>query len=85
MGVLHNITGRNDNARITRSFVEDGAQRDTAVSSEILDPSSLEWRDEKELQDHPDVVNEKAHAGLQKAEASALVWDKKVVFAIYAW
>jgi hypothetical protein len=40
-------------------------------SAETLNSSSLEWRDEKELQEHPDVVNEKAETGLKKAEASA--------------
>jgi hypothetical protein len=36
------------------------ARRDAAVAAETLNSSSLEWRDEKELQEHPDVVNEKA-------------------------
>lgn len=85
MGVLDNLRVRTDNARLSRSFVEDDAQRDAAVSSETLDPNSLEWRDEKEVQEHPDVVNEKAQAGLKKAEAAALVWDKKIVWGIYAW
>jgi hypothetical protein len=85
MGLLDNIRVRNDNARISRSFVEDDARRDAAVAAETLNSSSLEWRDEKELQEHPDVVNEKAETGLKKAEASAVAWDKKAVYAIYAW
>lgn len=85
MGLLDNIRVRNDNARVSRSFVEDDSQRDAAVSAETLDASSLEWRDEKELQAHPDVVNDNAQAGLKKAEASALVWSKTTVYVIYAW
>ncbi|KAJ5247672.1 hypothetical protein N7468_002655 [Penicillium chermesinum] len=84
MGVLDNIRVRDQNARVSRSFVEDDAQRDAAVSAEAY-TGSLEWRDEKELNEHPDSVNEKAEDGLKKAEASALVWSKKVVYSIYAW
>lgn len=47
--------------------------------------SSLEWQDEKEVQQHPDEVNANASVGLQKAEAAALIYGKKSLIGIYAW
>lgn len=46
---------------------------------------SLEARNEKEIQQHPNQVTADAHLGVQKAEAAALVWSKKAVWATYAW
>jgi hypothetical protein len=46
---------------------------------------SLEARNEKEVQQHPDAITQEAHLGVQKAEAAALVWSKKAVYATYAW
>lgn len=49
------------------------------------DTQSLEARNEKEVQQHPDQVTADAHLGVQKAEAAALVWSKPVLVLIYAW
>ncbi|KAL1296500.1 hypothetical protein AAFC00_000012 [Neodothiora populina] len=46
---------------------------------------SLDERNEKEIQAHPDQVTEDAQVGLKKTEAAALVWSKKAVYATYAW
>lgn len=54
-------------------------------SNEDSDRLSLEARNEKEIMKHPDEVTSHAHLGVQKAEAVALVWSKKSVYATYAW
>ncbi|KAK4949112.1 Siderochrome iron transporter 2 [Elasticomyces elasticus] len=54
-------------------------------SASDSDTLSLEARNEKEVQLHPDQVTQQADLGVQKAEAAALVWDKKTVWATYAW
>ncbi|EAW11883.1 putative siderochrome-iron transporter [Aspergillus clavatus NRRL 1] len=46
---------------------------------------SLEARNEKEIQQHPGQVTAGAYLGVKKAEAAALVWSKKAVWATYAW
>jgi hypothetical protein len=46
---------------------------------------SLFARNEKEVEQNPDKVTQDAHAGVQKAEAAAMVWSKKVVYATYGW
>ncbi|KAE8367891.1 major facilitator superfamily domain-containing protein [Aspergillus caelatus] len=46
---------------------------------------SLEARNEKEAQEHPNQVTRDAHLGQQKAEAAALVWSKKAVRFTYGW
>lgn len=33
----------------------------------------------------PDYPSQDAHIGVQKVEAVALVWTKKVVYCTYAW
>ncbi|KAL2786419.1 major facilitator superfamily domain-containing protein [Aspergillus keveii] len=46
---------------------------------------SLFARNEKEVEQNPDKVTQDAHIGVQKAEAAAMVWSKKVVYATYGW
>lgn len=46
---------------------------------------SLEARDEKEIEAHPDQITANAALGVQKAEAAALVWPKWAVYATYGW
>lgn len=46
---------------------------------------ALEMRDEKEAVERPDEINLNAKAGLQKAEAAALIWQKKTVICLLAW
>lgn len=57
----------------------------TDTSNTTSERSSLEARNEKEIQQHPDQVTEDAQLGVKKAEAVALIWSKKTVYAIYAW
>lgn len=61
------------------------ALNDYDASGSDSDTLSLEARNEKEVQQHPDRVTAGAQAGIQKAEAAALVWSKKAIFATYAW
>ncbi|CAI7571230.1 unnamed protein product [Penicillium viridicatum] len=49
------------------------------------DTQSLEERNERELLEHPDEVTQEAQVGVQKAEATALVWSKPALYATYAW
>lgn len=53
--------------------------------SDSTDTQSLEARNEKEIQEHPDQVTADAHVGVQKAEAAALVWSKPALIFIYVW
>ncbi|TVY68737.1 Siderophore iron transporter mirB [Lachnellula suecica] len=49
------------------------------------DNLSLEAKNEKECELHPDQVTANATLGQQKAEAAALVWSKPVLYSTYAW
>ena len=49
------------------------------------DTLSIEEKNEKEVQRNPGQVTASAEAGIQKAEAAALVWSKKTVYCTYAW
>ncbi|KAK4089027.1 hypothetical protein Purlil1_6460 [Purpureocillium lilacinum] len=62
---------------------EAGVFADQATSDS--DTLSLEARNEKEIELHPDQVTRGAELGVQKAEAAALVWSRKAVLATYAW
>lgn len=46
---------------------------------------SLDERNEKEIVEHPNEVTQEAQAGVQKAEAVALVWSTTALYATYAW
>lgn len=54
-------------------------------SDTTSDTLSLEARNEREIEEHPDQVTADAHIGVQKAEAAALVWGKPALIFIYAW
>ncbi|KAK7885129.1 Siderochrome iron transporter 2 [Exophiala xenobiotica] len=54
----------------------------TDTDSETL---SLEERNEKEIQRHPNDITQDAQLGVKKAEATALVWPKWAVYATYGW
>ncbi|KAL1587195.1 hypothetical protein WHR41_04257 [Cladosporium halotolerans] len=58
---------------------------DGKYDSDSTDTQSLEARNEKEIQQHPDQVTADAHVGVQKAEAAALVWSKPALIFIYVW
>jgi len=84
MGVFDNIRGRKDTD--IAAGVMDGDEK-SQYASDLSDASSmsLEAREDKEIREHPDQVTQSAHLGVQKAEATALVWSKKAVYASYAW
>lgn len=84
MGVFDSVRRRDENSRIVKVFGSYAEERDE-VSEVPAQTSSMEWQDEKEIQQHPDEVNANASAGLQKAEAAAFVYSKKSLIGIYAW
>lgn len=49
------------------------------------DVRSLEERHERQLLEDPNGVTHGAQPGIQKAEAAALVWTRKALYATYAW
>ncbi|PKX88815.1 siderochrome-iron transporter crmC [Aspergillus novofumigatus IBT 16806] len=58
----------------------------TADNSEAAsDTVSLEEKNERELIEHPNEITQDAQIGVQKAEATALVWSKTALYATYAW
>ncbi|KAK8197548.1 major facilitator superfamily domain-containing protein [Phyllosticta capitalensis] len=61
--------------------VETTPRTDTSGSER----ASLEARNEKEIELHPDEVTADAYMGVQKAEAAALVWGRKTIYALYLW
>ena len=91
MGVIDKIRGRRDDE------VQPAADPPVEATHEKSAPyvQNNDWspassddnltRAAKEIEAHPDQVTEGATPGVQKAEAAALVWPKKVVYAIYAW
>jgi hypothetical protein len=91
MGVLDLVRGRND-SHIAEDFApsEDAQPKHQAgVSQDHVasdsDTLSLEAQNEKEVQAHPDEITQHADLGVKKAEAAALVWSQKAVYATYAW
>ncbi|GIJ87974.1 hypothetical protein Asppvi_006890 [Aspergillus pseudoviridinutans] len=49
------------------------------------DTPSLEEKNEREIIEHPDEITQDAQIGVQKAEATALVWSTTALYATYAW
>lgn len=88
MGVINLTRGRNDRAVVEdlRPSHETELKNDVNVEQNIVgsDLDNLD-RSEKEIREHPDQVSANAASGVRKAEAVALVWGKKAVFATYAW
>ncbi|KAF2859422.1 putative siderochrome-iron transporter [Piedraia hortae CBS 480.64] len=63
----------------------DGKDTTFTKSGESNDDLSLKEANEKEIETNPNTVSKKDPIGVQKAEAAALVWSKKAVYATYAW
>jgi hypothetical protein len=84
MGVFDSVRRRDENNRIMKIFGS-SARKNDDVDEITPETSSLEWQDEKEIQERPDEVNANASIGLQKAEAAAFVYSKKTLIVIYAW
>ncbi|KAJ5721665.1 Siderochrome iron transporter 2 [Penicillium malachiteum] len=95
MGAIDVIRGRNEGGRTSKPFVppDEGIEKQEPSTNESITTSSpsspeeesFEWHDEKEVQRNPDHINANAELGLQKAEAAALVYTRKVVLGIYGW
>lgn len=94
MGALDAVRGRDDNGRMTQSVVDTTnfeeskhAQFDSQPPSDSDSAFGVNGvlDDEKEIQQNPERVTDKAGLGQQKAEAAALVWSRPAVAGIYAW
>nr|ANF07276.1 MFS transporter [Paecilomyces fulvus] len=92
MGVLDLIKGRNDHHVAEAVIAESEAYQPSKDETPVPNPSgsdsetlSLEVREARENEKHPDEVTQGAQLGVQKAEAAALVWGKKAVYGTYAW
>lgn len=85
MGLFGMLKGRNE-AHVAESTFEAEPKRETDVSvASDSDTLSLEARNEKEIAEHPDQTTHNAQIGVQKAEATTLVWSRNAVIATYAW
>jgi hypothetical protein len=94
MGVINRIRGR-DTSQLNAAAINPGPV-DVAVDEKVAsqpqdvptsdtETLSIEARAAKEVEAHPDQITADASAGVQKAEAAAMVWSKKAVYAVYAW
>lgn len=84
MRIFRAVGDRNRTDGSTAAGFEADKSHNTTAASDS-DTLSLEARNEKEIQEHPDQVTQDTDLGVQKAEAAALVWSKKAVLATYAW
>ncbi|KAJ5793644.1 Major facilitator superfamily domain general substrate transporter [Penicillium paradoxum] len=87
MGVINLTRGRKENIVVEdlRPTHENEKSNLNLEHTGVDDgPTNLD-RAEKEISEHPDKVTANIADGVRKAEAVALVWNKKAVFAIYAW
>ncbi|KAL1846833.1 Siderochrome iron transporter 2 [Paecilomyces lecythidis] len=91
MGVFDLVKGRHDHhlaAAVSESEAPQQSKDDAHVHDHSASDSetlSLEEREAREIEKHPDQITKNAQLGVQKAEAAALVWPKKVVYGAYAW
>ncbi|KAL4920363.1 major facilitator superfamily domain-containing protein [Aspergillus aurantiobrunneus] len=85
MAFLDKFIRRADRAPAETSVEPKQESRDQAAQDTDSSDLSVFARNEKEIEQNPDQVTRDAHLGVQKAEAAALVWNKKTVYATYAW
>lgn len=64
---------------------KDLTARTTANIEAASDTVSLEEKSERETLERPNEITQDAQIGVQKAEATALVWSKTALYATYAW
>jgi hypothetical protein len=64
---------------------KDVSARTTDNIEAASDTVSLEEKNEREIVEHPNEITQDAQIGVQKAEATALVWSKTALYATYAW
>ncbi|KAL1849382.1 hypothetical protein VTK73DRAFT_9888 [Phialemonium thermophilum] len=101
MGVFDHVRGRRDarvayDIAAPQNQAEQGTDDNKAADpgsntnpntdvDSSSDTLSLEERNEKEVVEHGNQVTADAQLGIKKAEAAALVWPKRAVYATYAW
>lgn len=91
MGVFDVIRGRKDSQVVEDLGYSESHEPKSlggvpeAPPMESNERLSLEERNERNIQLHPDEVTKDAHLGVQKAEATAMVWSKPALFSTYAW
>lgn len=87
MGFSFNAVRNRREAHLAEHIVHPDAEVNDSEKADVSgtdsDGLSLEERNEKEVQLHPNQVTVGAHLGQQKAEAAALVWSKKALYATY--
>ncbi|GFF46725.1 siderophore iron transporter mirB [Aspergillus lentulus] len=64
---------------------KDVSTRTTDNIEAVSDTVSLEEKNERKIIEHPNEITQDAQIGVQKAEATALVWSKTALYATYAW
>lgn len=85
MGVFDVFRGRQDSQVVEDLHVSEHEPKDLQALDDTRERTSLEARNEKAIEQHPDEVTENAYRGVKQAEAAALVWSKKAVYLTYAW
>lgn len=87
MGVFNLARNRRDDrvAADAVQFSDPSKDFETPGTASDSDTLSLEAKNEKEVQEHPDQVTEYAGLGVKKAEATALVWSKPALYCTFAW
>ncbi|KAL5336047.1 major facilitator superfamily domain-containing protein [Aspergillus crustosus] len=85
MAILDKIIPRADRAPVDAHPSEPKGPEDNVIQDSDSSDLDLFARNEKEIEQNPDHVTQDAHLGVQKAEAAAIVWSKKAVYATYAW
>lgn len=91
MGFLQHLNRGNKSAQVATSIATSpephgDKEADIAYTSGTdSDTLSLEARNEKEVQLHPDQITANAQPGVAKAEATALVWPAWALYATYGW
>lgn len=88
MGIFNKFTGRGAADPVTEAETtesKNNVETGNYTSGSDSDSLDLAEKNEKDIQEHPDEITAHAQPGVQKAEAIALVWSKKALFATYAW
>ncbi|KAL4923191.1 putative siderochrome-iron transporter [Aspergillus undulatus] len=84
MAILDKFISR-DRAPAESTPAEPKKPQERVVQDSDSSDLSIFARNEKEIEQNPDKITQNAHLGVQKAEATTLVWSKKAVYATYAW
>ncbi|KAL4868635.1 hypothetical protein BDV12DRAFT_96981 [Aspergillus spectabilis] len=85
MAILDKIIPHTSRAPADSHPGESKGPEDKVIQDSDSSDLDLFARNEKEIEQSPDQVTQNAHLGIQKAEAAAMVWSKKAVYATYAW